>query len=209
MVKKKLKNNQTIKLNQWYYIVMRFYFIFFCLVFFAACGSSSKKLIKNTDTILDSNEFKVIASRFADKIGAYVEKQKAANPDSDYFLALLPIKNNTLNNLPVDVLGFDLVQQLLTKNIYTIRREDREEALGEIELQLSGFSDNQVAVGQMKTPNYFIKIKIEENYLQRNREKLVEQSILLELRSVATQLVVLSDKVEFLKEKKTFRTINW
>ncbi len=174
-----------------------------------SCGSTSKRVAKNKNVVLSSGEFKLIAEKFSNKIADFINEKKQDNPEQSYFLALLPTKNNTLNNLPLNALEFNLVKDLLEKKIPVVRREDRQEALQELELQLAGFSENNLTIGEMKTPNFFIKMKIEENYLSERRKRLVEQTILLELRSVATQLVVLSDRVEFFKEKKTRNSIVW
>ncbi len=178
------------------------------LLFFSffSCASTPKK---NQNTVLSRDEFKFIAKKFSDKIVAYVSEVKSLNPDQDFFLSLLPTKNDSLNNLPLSVLENGLVNNLLNNRIYTIRREDRKDALSEAELQLAGFTDGDNIIGRMKSPNYFIKISIEENYLPDGNDRIVEQTIQMEMRNVATQVVEVSDRVEFVKKQKTSRSVVW
>ena len=183
--------------------------VFLIFSFLLSCQSTSKKVVRNKGTVLSGDEFSLIAEKFSHEIANFINEKRENNPGRNYFLALLPTKNNTLNNLPLDVLEFKLVNNLLKKKVFVIRREDRKQALDEIELQLFGLSGDKTEIGAMKTPDFFIKMKIEENYLQNRREKLVEQTILLELRNIATQLVEFSHSVEFFKEKKTSRSVVW
>ncbi len=159
------------------------------------CKSTPKTIIIG-ETTFSGIELKQIADRFAAKITAYFFRENLQNT---VFVALLATKNDTTEDIPIDVLDFGMINALLDDGILTVRTEDRGRALDEIEFNLSGLSDNTLTIGRMKTPNYFIKIKIKENYLRQGRDRISEFTVVMELRSVETQLVHASDIVQFTK----------
>lgn len=161
-----------------------------------AC-KSTPKTVEEGETTFSGLELKRISQKFADKIARYFYREGIAD---SVFVALLNTKNDTTEDIPVDVLDFNLVNSLLSTNVFTVRTEDRGRAIDEIEFNLSGMSDTKLQTGRMKTPNYFIKIIIKENYLRQGGKRISEFTVLMELRSVETQLVHASDIVQFTKQ---------
>jgi hypothetical protein len=54
----------------------------------------------------------------------------------------------------------------------------------------------------MKSPNFFIQTDINENIFKSGGDRIVEQILNFELRSVETQLVVFSDRIVYRKKPK-------
>ncbi|HRP68631.1 MAG TPA: hypothetical protein PLY93_03800 [Turneriella sp.] len=54
----------------------------------------------------------------------------------------------------------------------------------------------------MKSPNFFIQTTISENIFRSGGDRIVEQTLNFELRSVETQLVVFSDRVIYRKKPR-------
>lgn len=166
------------------------------LIFVSGCKSKPQTVIAGERSV-SGYELKNVANQFSKKIINYFYRK---NLQDKVLVALLNTKNDTTERLPVDVLDFSLVNNLLASNIYTVRTEDRSRAIEEIEFNLSGLSDSNLKIGTMKSPNFFIKMKIKENHLRQGDNRIVEFTIIMELRSVETQLVVASDLIQFTKE---------
>jgi len=189
----------------------KIFFILFTILIFFSCASSPKRLDVEKDILADTGELTPIelertAKRLGDSIAQYFKNNP--NPDG-IFVALLPTKNNTSEQISVDVFDNVLVQQLLKNGIYTVRTEDRSTALKEIEFSMSGLAEKPLSIGKMKSPNYFIKTDIDENMFRSKGDKIVEQVINIELREVTTQLVKWSDRVVYRKKAVSGGGLGW
>jgi PBP1b-binding outer membrane lipoprotein LpoB len=189
----------------------KIFFIIFTILIFFSCASSPKRLDVEKDILADTGELTPIelertAKRLGDSIAQYFKNNP--NPDG-IFVALLPTKNNTSEQISVDVFDNVLVQQLLKNGIYTVRTEDRSTALKEIEFSMSGLAEKPLSIGKMKSPNYFIKTDIDENMFRSKGDKIVEQVINIELREVTTQLVKWSDRVVYRKKAVSSGGLGW
>jgi len=189
----------------------KIFFILFTILIFFSCASSPKRLDVEKDILADTGELTPIelertAKRLGDSIAQYFKNNP--NPDG-IFVALLPTKNNTSEQISVDVFDNVLVQQLLKNGIYTVRTEDRSTALKEIEFSMSGLAEKPLSIGKMKSPNYFIKTDIDENMFRSKGDKIVEQVINIELREVTTQLVKWSDRVVYRKKAVSSGGLGW
>jgi len=189
----------------------KIFFIIFTILIFFSCASSPKRLDVEKDILADTGELTPIElERTAKRLGDSIAKYFKNNPNPDgIFVALLPTKNNTSEQISVDVFDNVLVQQLLKNGIYTVRTEDRSTALKEIEFSMSGLAEKPLSIGKMKSPNYFIKTDIDENMFRSKGDKIVEQVINIELREVTTQLVKWSDRVVYRKKAVSSGGLGW
>lgn len=169
-----------------------------------ACSSTTKRLNANDDLTADSGELtRGELEKAAEKLSQKVKLHFDANkPAEGIFVAFLPTKNDTSDQLPVQVFDNRLVGNLLAAKIYTVRVEDRNKALSEIAFSQTGATASGISAGNMKSPNFFIQTDITENIFRSGGDRIVEQVLNFEMRSVETQLVVFSDRVVYRKKPR-------
>ncbi|HKK65851.1 MAG TPA: hypothetical protein VJ967_08345, partial [Clostridia bacterium] len=93
---------------------------------------------------------------------------------------------------------------------FTVRPEDRDTAIEEMKFNISGLAEESLSLGEMKSPNYFIKTVISESFYRRDSHRIMEHTIRVELRSVETQLVVWSDAKTYTKKlAKRDNDVTW
>lgn len=168
------------------------------------CQTTTKRLDAGEDMTADSGELtrgelEKAAATLAQKVAAHFAANK---PAKGIFVAFLPTKNDTSDQLPVNVFDNRIVGDLLSAKIYTVRVEDRNKALSEIAFSQTGATDAGINAGNMKSPNFFIQTDITENVFKSGGDRIVEQILNFELRSVETQLVVFSDRVIYRKKPR-------
>ncbi len=106
-------------------------------------------------------------------------------------------RNETSELIDTDIFDFALVEALRARGVFTVRPEDREAALEEMEFNLSGLGDQTLSAGSMKSPNFFIKSLITESSWKEGAQRILEHVIRCELRAVETQLVVWTDDIHY------------
>ncbi|MDF3819841.1 penicillin-binding protein activator LpoB [Leptospira sp. 96542] len=178
--------------------------IFFSILligFLLQCSSSPKRLDNNEDYISDSGgltsqELVKAANKLADEIGVYFQE----NPREDgMFLAHYPTRNDTSEQIQTELFDNAFVSKLIKNKIFTVRTKTREQSLNEIQFSLSGLTSNRLSIGKLKSPNFFVRCDINENMFTSDGEKIVEQSINIELVEVETTIAVWSEKVSYRK----------
>lgn len=184
--------------------------LFILLLIFSAC-KSVQTLDPNKEVLADTGELtrgelEKAALKFSTSIAEHFLSNK--QPEG-IFVALLPTKNDTSEEIPLRVFDNALVDQLLKKNIYTVRTEDRKTAMSEIAFSQSGATAQTLSIGKMTSPNFFIKVDISENAFRKGTGRIIEQTINAELRSVQSQLVVWSDRVAFSKKVGKSGGVGW
>jgi len=170
----------------------------------AACTTTTKRLDAGQDMLADSGELtrgelERAAGELAQKVKAHFAKNV---PPDGLFVAFLPTKNDTSEQLPVNVFDNRVVGDLLTAKIYTVRVEDRTKALSEIAFSQTGATATGISAGKMRSPNFFIQAEITENLFKSGGDRIVEQILNFELRSVETQLVVFSERIVYRKKPR-------
>lgn len=168
------------------------------------CASTTKRLDANEDLTADSGELtrgelEKAAQVLAQKVKAHFDTHRS--PEG-IFVAFLPTKNETSEQLPVTVFDNRMVSELLNAKIYTVRVEDRSKALSEIAFSQTGATATGLSAGKMRSPNFFIQTEITENIFKSGGDRIVEQALNFELRSVETQLVVFSDRIVYRKKPR-------
>jgi len=168
------------------------------------CSSTTKRLDASEDMTADSGELtrgelEKAAQALAQKVKQHFD---AHRPADGIFVAFLPTKNETSEQLPVNVFDNRIVGDLLAAKIYTVRVEDRSKALSEIAFSQTGATANGISAGKMRSPNFFIQAEITENIFKSGGDRIVEQILNFELRSVETQLVVFSDRIVYRKKPR-------
>ena len=197
------KNNKLKSTRNLLLIFILVSFLFSCSI---NVGSRNSRGSYSEGQGISRKQLKATSKQFATKISKYFNNN---SHQDGVFVAMLPVKNDTTEDIPVGMLEFSLVNYLLDDKIYTVRTEDRKKALEEVEFNLSGLSDNEFSIGKMKTPNYFVQVNIQENYIRSGSRRLVEYSFLMELRSAETQLVVASDSESFKKKINNNGDVSW
>ncbi len=176
------------------------FFIGLIFIFMTSCKTSPA--IKSTENSTTTDILRISKS-FAETIDAFFEK--TASDKKNTLVALLMTKNDTVDDIPVDLLDSALVKELLARDIFTVRTEDRGLALNELQFQLAGFAEGNLETAQMKTPDYFIKVKIDENrYRAKKKTRNIERAFFMELRSVQTQ-IVLTTAIEIQNLQQKFK----
>ncbi|BBM89156.1 hypothetical protein COTS27_00850 [Spirochaetota bacterium] len=194
-------------MDRLFFIMVRsFLIILGFLAVFTSCATLQTKKKAVQSSVTTSAEMLAIAQQFSKTINAHFSKNTDQLQKNNILIALFPTKNNTISDLPLDYLNFSLVSELLKYNIRTVRVEDRSKALDELEFQLSGLGETTISPGNMKSPNYFIQIVVDENrYLLSSKTRRTERTFNLEVRNVETQLVVVSDSTHHIKDGAILR----
>lgn len=170
----------------------------------AGCTSTTKRLDAGADITADSGELtrtemEKAASQFVKKLKTHFDEER---PKDGIFVAFLPTKNDTSEELPVSVYDNKMAAELLAAKIYTVRVEDRNKALSEISFSQTGATATELSAGKMRSPNFFIQTDITEAIFKSGGDRIVEQTLNFELRSVETQLVVFSDRISYRKKPR-------
>lgn len=186
-------------------------FITISILFGLSCSSGAKRIDLDKDLLSDTGgltraELETAAQKLAIKVGDHFKN----NPKEEgIFVAFLPTKNDTYEQISTDIFDNTFTQQLLQKGIYTVKIKNRKEALKELVASQSGITSNPLSAGNLKSPNFFIQCKIDENRFSNKGDKIVEQNINLALISVETTLVVWSDKITYRKQARSNQGVTW
>lgn len=168
----------------------------------SSCASNAKYLDLTSELVSDSGgltsqELDKSAVRFGNEVGKYFQE----NPRPDgIFVAHLPTRNNTSEIIPVKDFDNRFVSTLIKNKIFTVRTETREQSLNEIHFSMTGMTSNQLSVGNMKSPNFFVKCDINENIFSSRGRRIVEQTINIELVEVETNIAIWNEKVAYRKQ---------
>jgi len=168
----------------------------------SSCSSSAKRLDLESDMVSDSGgltsqELQISAEKLANEIGKYFKE----NPkDEGVFVVHYPTRNDTSEQIQTELFDNTFVSKLLKNKIFTVRANKREQALNEIQFSMSGMTQNRLSLGKLKSPNFFVRCDINENMFTAGGEKIVEQSINIELVEVETTIAVWSEKVSYRKK---------
>lgn len=175
--------------------------VLWAALFFAGCvGVSAGAVGTAADTgVLTRVEMEEAAADMAVEMGEML-RTRGGGEIIDVFVALLGTRNDTSEMIDVEIFEYALVEDLRGEGVFTVRPEDRDAALEEMQFNISGLAEESLSLGSMKSPNFFIKTVLSENFYQRGSERIMEHTIRVELRSVETQLVEWSDSVTFTKK---------
>ena len=185
--------------------------IILSILFFSTCASTPKRLDTEEDMMADSGELtsaelEKSARKLAVRIIDYFKK----HPHKEgVFVALLPTKNDTSEQIPTKVFDNTLVNELRKGDVFTILTETRSQSIKEIEFSMSGLTEKPLSVGEMQSPNYFIKTDISESMSRHEGDKIVEQVINIELVKVTTSIAVWGDKVKYRKRAVSGGGVGW
>lgn len=192
---------------------MRIFVVLFVIAYlsFSGCTSTPKRLDTNRDIVADTGELtRYELEKSATQMAKSIAEHFKNNPQKEgIFVALLPTKNDTSEQIPTDVFDNTLVNELRKAAIFTLRTETRSQALSEIKFSLTGLTEKELSIGKMKSPNFFIKTDIIENMFKHKGDKIVEQVVNIELIEVLTQVVVWSDKVVYRKKAVKAGGVGW
>lgn len=167
-----------------------------------SCSSGAKRMDANEDIVADSGgitrqELDRAAGAMAARIGKYFEE----NPRTEGILvAFLPTKNETSEMIPTDYFDNRFVSELIKQKIYTVKRNTRQDAMKEIALSHSGMTANQLSIGNMRVPNFFIQSRIDENMYMHDGDRIMEQTINVELIDVESQIAIWNQRVVYRKQ---------
>lgn len=181
------------------------------LIFFLGCNSGTQ-YIKNdmiSDRLADSGGLtRVEMEKAAEKIASKIAVHFKVKPSPDgVFLAILRTKNETSEQLATEIFENALVKALLQNKIYTLRTDKREDQLKEIKLgQMLG---TDMDLGKLKSPNFFVRSNIDENIYRSGGDKIVEQTLNVELVEVASLIVTVSEKETYSKKARSNKGVDW
>ncbi len=167
-----------------------------------SCASGAERVDLKQDLVSDSGglsraELEQAASEAAGKIALYFKE----NPMPDgIFVAHLPTKNETSEMIPTEFFDSKFVSELLKKGIFTVRTNQRQLSMKEIAFSQSGMTSNMLSIGNMKSPNFFVRTVISEAMMNVRGRRIMEQTVSVELVSVETQIAVWSDSTAFRKK---------
>jgi len=191
---------------------MKFHIIILLiLVTFSGCVSTTAGRSGGAaDTgVLTRSEMESAAQEISTEIGITF-RNRGNGSIINVFVALLPTKNDTSEMIDTDIFDYALVDELRSEGIFTVRPEDRDTAIEEMKFNISGLAEESLSLGEMKSPNYFIKTVISESFYRRDSHRIMEHTIRVELRSVETQLVVWSDAKTYTKKlAKRDNDVTW
>jgi hypothetical protein len=178
---------------------------------FVSCASGGSRVDTRTDLVADSggitrSELEQSATDFAAKIAQYFKK----NPRSEgVFVAHLPTKNQTSEMIPTEFFDSKFVSELTNNGIFTVRTNQRKLAMKELAFSQSGMTSNALSIGNMKSPNFFVRTSITEAMFNVKGDRIMEQTVSVELVEVETQLAIWSDRMVFRKKAASRGGATW
>jgi len=194
---------------------MRYFFIGLAAVFMlhtmVSCASGAQRVDLKQDLVADSggitrSELEQSASQFALQISQYFKK----NPRSEgIFIAHLPTKNQTSEMIPTEFFDSKFVSELTKNGIFTVRTNQRQMAMKELAFSQSGMTSNALSIGNMKSPNFFIRTIITEAMFNVKGARIMEQTVSVELVEVETQIAIWSDSAVFRKKAASRGGASW
>ena len=180
-------------------------------LFFTGCSSTPKRLDTEKDMMADSGELtSAELEKSAENLAKLIVEHFKTHPVKEgVFVALLPTKNDTSEQIPTKVFDNTLVNELRKGDVFTVLTETRKQALHEIEFSMTGFTEKPLSIGEMKSPNFFIKTDITESMFRHSGDKIIEQVINIELVEITTQVAVWGDKKEYRKRAAGGGGVGW
>ena len=184
---------------------------FFTQVASFSCKSYAKRLDSGKDLVADTGELtRYELEKSAIKFSQDIQQNFTEKPLKEgIFLAFLPMKNETSESIPTKVFDNTMKRELKKHGIFTISVANRQEALKEFQFAQTGFTENTLSIGKLKSPNFFLESRIEENIFRHRGDKIVEQIIILELIEVETLIIEYSDKVIYRKKAASSSKVDW
>lgn len=176
-----------------------------------SCATGAKRLDLNMDLVSDSGgltrqELEKAAIRFGTEIGTYFKE----NPrEEGVFVAHFPTKNNTTEQIATEFFDNTFVSSLIKNQIFTVRTNTREKSINEISFSLSGMTSNRLSLGKMKSPNFFVRCDIDENIFSVSGDRIVEQTVNIELVEVETNIAIWNERVSYRKQAVKSRGVGW
>jgi len=185
--------------------------IIILILLLAGCASTPKRLDTEKEMLADSGELTSHElEKSAQNLSAFIIEYFKSHPDKNgVFVALLPTKNDTSEQIPTKDFDNTLVNELRKGNIYTVLTETRSQSLAEIEFSMTGLTEKPMSIGELKSPNYFIKTDITESMYRHKGNKIIEQTINIELVKVTTSIAVWGEKVKFRKRAASSGGVGW
>lgn len=181
------------------------------LLFFVSCSSGAKRLDLDADLVSDSGgltrqELEKAAIRFGNEIGTHFKQ----NPrDEGIFVAHFPTRNNTTEQIATEFFDNTFVSTLIRNQIFTVRTDTREKSINEITFSLQGMTSNRLSLGRMKSPNFFVRCDIDENIFTVRGDRIVEQTVNIELVEVETNIAIWNERVSYRKQAVKSRGVGW
>jgi PBP1b-binding outer membrane lipoprotein LpoB len=176
-----------------------------------SCASGGERVDLRQDLVSDSggitrSELEQSATEFAGKISQYFKK----NPRSEgIFVAHLPTKNETSEMIPTEFFDSKFVSELTNNGIFTVRTKQRKMSMEELAFSQSGMTSNALSIGNMKSPNFFVKTSITEAMFNVKGSRIMEQTVSIELVDVETNIAVWSDRTVFRKKAASRGGATW
>jgi hypothetical protein len=190
---------------------LKLFWIFLFFFTIVGCSSRTQYLTNSavSDKLADSGgltrvEMETAAEKIAQKIAAHFK----ANPSPDgVFVAILRTKNETSEQIPTEIFENALVKALLLNKIFTLRTDKRENQLKEIKInQMLGVD---MDLGKLKSPNFFVRSTIDENMYKSGGDKIVEQTLNVELVEITSLIVTVSEKETYSKKARSNSGVDW
>lgn len=178
------------------------------ILWIVSCSSGAKRMNADKDLLSDTGgltrtEMERAAEEFAIKITTFLKK----NPrEEGVFLTLRPTKNETSEQIPTDVFNRALERHLLERKVFTVRTSARKMSLEEIKRSQELGTLLEV---DLKSPNFFIRTRIDESMFLNSGDKIVEQILNIELVDVGTTLVSWSEKKTYRKKAVSGNGVGW
>ena len=175
------------------------------------CKSYAKRLDADRDLVADTGELtRYELEKSAIKFSKDIHKNFIARPRKEgIFVAFLPMKNETSESIATKVFDNTMTRELRRNGIFTVSVKNRKEALKEFQFAQTGLTENTLSIGRLKSPNFFLESRIDENIFRHRGSKIVEQVINLELIEVETLVVEYSDKVIYRKKAASSSKVDW
>lgn len=174
-----------------------------------SCSTGARLLNPDSHLVSDSGGLTRYEMEAASKKIAYkISEHFKANPDpKGVFLVMIPVKNETTEQIPTEIFENSLVAELSKYKIYTLRTDKRLEQLNEI--KISQQLGQEFDLGELKSPNYFVRSRIDENAFRSDGKQIVEQVLNVELLNLASLVVKVSSQETYRKQAKRGTGVSW
>lgn len=182
--------------------------VFFILLtnsLLVSCKSyAQKRSAIRSDGDIAGKEILLVTEKIAKQIRVFLGENNLQP-----ILAIVPIKNDTTDEIPVDVVKGYMLKALNDNGIEVTEIENRQEALKEIAFSQSGVGNKELDVSKIAIASHFIRIKLSEQMTSKNGVRTLKRFVQTDLSEVEGGLVLWTMNQEIVFKRKKPGGIGW
>ncbi len=124
-------------------------------------------------------------------------------------LGILPLKNDTTEEFPTDLIKGVFIKELNKKGFFITEFEHRQQLLKELALSQSGIGNKELSSTNIVIISHFLKLNLLEHVSIKNGIKNLERFVQVQLIEVESGLILWTMDQTLSNKKKNSRKVTW